>query len=637
VLVGPAGLAFYGGHLLALALLAATAWVLGCLLSRSLPLAGVERVVLPAVLGVAGLGYLAFLLGLVHALTRPALLVALAALHLAGWRFWRAAWGALRGSLRRLWEHPRRWSFALLALLLVLPLFLLALYPPTAFDATLYHLPDARAFARSGALPFLSALRFPVFPQLDEVLFAAVLLLAGDVAVHLLQLLATLLTAGLLVAWGEAALSRRAGYLAAAAYLGSPIVVHLGTSAYVEAGLTLFTTAALYALWRYQMASGRASGSSDGMEDGGSYGRGWLALAAVFAASAAGVKYLGLFFLAAVALAVVLPRRRRLADLLLFAALAAALLAPVYGRILYYTGNPVFPFLPGLFGHSAWDLGNLRPPPASLSAALRQAVETLATLPWDVVVARSRTGLQPPYSPLLLPALPLLVFALRDRRVRPWLLLAFAYTAVFPLLWPDARYLLPALPLLCLALAAVLNRLAPARWGIALSILLLLPGWLYAGYRLARQGVPPATAQARERYLAARLPLYPALAWLNREGGQEYTVYAFFAENMTYFAAGTFLGDWLGPARFTELLPAWHDPQALWQRLRALGAGYLLVPRDRGGLAIPDSLAWRQRFRLVYADSQAVIFALAPADLADTARKRGEPHPKGRGEGRPTW
>src|SRR5262249_45579906 len=192
-------------------------------------------------------------------------------------------------------------------------------------------------------------LRSPLSPQLDEALVAAVLLLAGDVAVQLVQLLSILLTAGLLVAWGGWDRSRRAGWIAAAAYLGSPIVIHLGTSAYVEAGLTLFTTAALYPLWRY-LRSGA---------------RGWLAPAPFFPASAPDAQSLGLFFLATVVLLVAFsparageagsmgrPAARRLADLLLFSVVALAVLLPGYGRILYYTGNPVFPYLPRLFGHS---------------------------------------------------------------------------------------------------------------------------------------------------------------------------------------------------------------------------------------------------------------------------------------------
>ena len=33
----------------------------------------------------------------------------------------------------------------------------------------MYHLPFARAFAASGGLPFLPALRYPMFPPLAEV------------------------------------------------------------------------------------------------------------------------------------------------------------------------------------------------------------------------------------------------------------------------------------------------------------------------------------------------------------------------------------------------------------------------------------------------------------------------------------
>jgi hypothetical protein len=605
------GAVFYGAHLLAFALLAATAWVLGRLLLGSLPLAGTwEQLAVATALGIAGLAHLAFLLGLVHLLSRPALLLALVAIHIAGW--WRGIWGDLPWRGAPLLTSPltqpspsqgggTRPLVVFVALLVGLPLFLLALYPPTAFDATLYHLPDARAFARAGALPFLRDLRFPVFPQLDEVLFAAVLLLAGDISVHLVQLLAILGTAALLVAWGEGALSRRAGYLAAAAYLGSPIVIHLGTSAYVDAGLTLFTTAAIYALWRYRQSE---------------HARGWLVLAAVFGASAAGVKYLGLIFLAAAALIVVFSRPRRPSRLLLFAVVSMTFLLPVYGRILYYTGNPVFPLFPAVFGHTAWD------PETRLIAgsppALPEALSRLATLPWDVVFARGRTGSQPPFSPFLLLALPFLALsALGDRRVRSWLLLACAYAALFPLLPPDSRYLLPALPLVCLALAACLDRPGFRQWSTVLALLLLLPGVLYAGYRVAHQGSPPVTPEARERYLAAHLPLYPAFAWLNREGGRGYTVYGFFAEDMNYFAEGTLLGDWNGPARFLNVLPSFSDPEALWQRLRGLGAGYLLVPRHRGLLRLPDGPASRRRFRPVYADPAADVFAL------EEARSRG--------------
>src|SRR6202035_3839669 len=489
------GLTFAGGELLFLLLLAATAYALGRRLCRRLPILGAaEAIAGSTTLGLVAIAHLAFLLALAGRLSRGPLLLVFAAIHLACFGVWRE----LAADLRR-----RHLLGGLIGLVAGIPLFLLALYPPTAFDATLYHLPFARAFAASGRLPFLPDLRFPVFPQLDETLFAIGLLFAGDVAAHLVQLLSTLLTASLLVAWGRRAFSSRAAWLAAADFLGNPIAIHLGTSAYVEAGLTLFGTASLYCAWRWS-------------EDEGE--RPWLVLAAVFAACAADVKYLGLFFVAAIGVWILCRRaggERRLRDLLLFSAIALLVLAPWYGRIVYYTGNPVFPFMERVFGRSSWapSIARLPAPPGAtrpdravtvLGAAGRAfgAIGSLAALPWDVTFERCAVGRQPPFSPLYLAALPLLAApAFRDRRVRRLLLLAAAYALLFPALPRDSRYLMPALPILSLALGGAVEwlggalaraRRSPSARGpalaiaVSLGVVFLLPGWLYAFYRIGR-------------------------------------------------------------------------------------------------------------------------------------------------------
>ncbi|HEX9668650.1 MAG TPA: glycosyltransferase family 39 protein, partial [Thermoanaerobaculia bacterium] len=138
----------------------------------------------------------------------------------------------------------------------------------------------ARAFAETGALPVLPTLRAPVFPPLAELLSAIALLFAGDVASHLVQLLAAALTAALLAAWGRSAGASAAGAVAAALFLGNPIVAHLAATAYVEMLLTLFIAAAFFAADRWRATAHL----------------GWLAAAGFFAGSAAAVKYLGLFF-----------------------------------------------------------------------------------------------------------------------------------------------------------------------------------------------------------------------------------------------------------------------------------------------------------------------------------------------------
>lgn len=579
---------FAGQHLLVFLILAATTWVAGRTALRRLDLGeGWERLAIPGALGLTILAHVFLALGFCGLLSRGPVLVVLAAVHILGYGAWREVAGVLR----------RRWGRAATAagLIAFAPLFLFSLYPPTAFDETLYHLPYAEAFARSGGVPFLPDLRNPVFPQLEELLQAAVLLFAGDVATHLVQLLAVLLTAALLAGWGRRMGGPAAGWLAAGLFLGNPIVAHLAGTGYVEPGLTLFATTAVYSLARW-----RESG-----------GDGWLILAAVFAGSAGGVKYLGLYFVGLVLLGVLLVavRERRWRDLLVAGLAALAVLAPWYGRILYYTGNPIFPFFPDLFPGppSPWDPGGL-PIPRSLEERL----VAFLRLPWDVVLDRSAVGNQPPYSPAWLLGLPLLVLVfVREAQVRRLLAAVAGYALIFLLLPPDARYLVAVLPLLSLVLGLAVAARVSRRLAAALALVVLLPGWLYAGYRIWLQGPVPATAQAREEYLVRQLPVYPAVRSLNRSLGSRYTVYAFNAENMTYFADGRFLGDWNGPARYARLIPHLNDPAALWQELRTLGADHFLIAKGTGVHLPVDDPAFPRLFRQIYSDSAADVYALA--------------------------
>lgn len=568
-------------HLLALAALAATAWAAGSLLTKSLSLEGLaERLALPVTIGLAVLAHLGFLLGSLGLLRKGILIALVVAIHIAAFGAWRAAFAELHVSGRAL-----ALGFAMLAVALA-PVFVLALYPPSAFDETMYHLPFARAFAESGALPATPALRFPAFPALAELLAAETLLLAGDVATHLVTLVAVLATAGLLVAWGRRDLAPAAGWIAAALYLGNPIVVSLAGTVYVEPLLALFVTGALFAAWRFRQSGERA----------------WLLVAAGLAGSAAGVKYLGLFFAAAVFVDLAFGRRK-LKPALLFALVSFVVIVPTHARIAAITGNPIFPFLPGLFGSSAWDPIALKPVEDIL---VPETLVRYVRLPWDVVFHRSAVGQQPPFSPFYLLGLPLLAAgAVRDPRARRLALLAFVWGAVFLFLPQDSRYLVPVLPALGLAIAAPL-RIEKRTLLAAVCALAFLPGWLYAGYRISLQGPPPGTAAERDAWLARKLPLYPAVRHLNRTST---VAYAFYAESMKYFHEGELYGDWIGLSSFRRFRPLVETPAVLHRELRKLGASHLLLPK--GAVRPPAASDWPRWFRKVYEDPAAEIYALA--------------------------
>jgi 4-amino-4-deoxy-L-arabinose transferase-like glycosyltransferase len=543
----------------------------------------------------------------------------------------------------------------------------------------MYHLPFARAFAVTAHLPFLPALRFPVFPQLNEVLFALALLLGGDGAAQLLMVAATLLTGAFLIAWGRSAAGGRspAGWLAAAALAGNPLVIYLAASAYVDAALALWVTAALYCLHRDRQAAHSrvdlpAAGQHDlpaadrrvdlpaadrrvdlpaadrridlpaahhrvdlpaaAAEPAGSPRRSdrraWLVLAGAFAGGAAAGKYLGLFFVLAIGAIVVWNSRRRA---LWFAAAAAAIMAPWYARIVHLTHNPVFPYFPQWFGSSLWDPLLFRPvlsratlAPGAWAPALGARLLALLRLPWDLSFGWRTAGAVAPLSPAYLAAMPLLAAGWwSEVRVRRPLALAAAFAFATLLLPREPRYVVAALPLLSLATGlAIAHCLAPlarsgwpARRGLVTLLCagLLLPGWLYGLDRLRRLGLPPASAESREAILAHQLPLYPALRFLNRTRGSAYTAYGWQTENLQYFAAGHLLGDWTGPASYARLPAVGGDPEALAQALRRLGAGYLILPARAATAGGAGAAAFRRRFELLFADANGRVFAVTAA------------------------
>jgi len=579
------------------------------LTTRLEPAGTVARVSLALAAGTAIVGHAALLLGLARLLRPWVVLPLLLAANLAGRRSWedparelRAGREGAAGSRRLAWLIPAA---------VLLPFFLLPLYPATAFDATMYHLPYAKAFAATGGAPFLRDLRFPVFPQLMEFLFAVLFRGGRDLPAQCLSVIVTLLTGLLLVAWGRTEGEANAGWIAAAAFLGNPIVVYFGATAYVDPGLTLFTTAAFFAF-----ASWRRTGRG-----------GWLALAGFFSGSAAAVKYPGLFFVAALATAAVATGTsgRRLRGGLVFLAAAGAALAPWYLRLLVETGNPTFPYFAGLFGSSAWDSSTYRlnlpgPGRAGAAAAVGKLLLQFVTLPFDLLFSNRNFLSHPPFSPIYLIAEPILIVgAVRSARWRPLLAVAAAYM-LFALTLPgDPRYLLPVCPLLALAASSILFGLLPVLQApvrsktLALAAAVLLaPAFLYSARDIRRRGPVPASAEARERYVARRLPLYPAILQLNRSSGSGYSLYAFYSENMAYFAQGRFQGDWFGPASFARVMEAGGTPRALWRTLHGLGADHVLFPSRTPPPVPADAPEFPSLFRLVYADSAARVYTLAP-------------------------
>ncbi len=427
----------------------------------------------------------------------------------------------------------------------------------------------------------------------------------------------------------------------------------------------------------------------------------------------AGTKYLALLFIVVLSITSVAItwRYRRCAAPALFVGVTALVIFPWYARIIYYTGNPVFPFCERTFGMTAWSFENLRFSDAEL-ARIRASKETAAQtglasiatatvrpgaaeapavspapagrwarlaalaiapiysagcivshglsdipglimLPWNISHRRDLFDESPLLSPALLLGVPALVLVGASRLRSRWLL---ALAVVYTLLWythlHDLRYALPVVPLYALATAEALDALvlmipAPpaltSHWIFSLAgcIALSLSGWQYAASVRDEFGPVPTDQQERDEFLTSHAPRpapvqsslpraylaryastgdssYPAYQLLNARRGDKYTVYALYDEHMAYFAAGTFLGDWLGPMRYANIEEVFTDGRALYQALRGMGADYLVIAMDRVPVQVPQDAFFQDHFLPIY-DREVIVYELMENAAARTA------------------
>jgi hypothetical protein len=343
-------------------------------------------------------------------------------------------------------------------------------------------------------------------------------------------------------------------------------------------------------------------------------GRIWLAISGVFAGFSAGTKYHGLLIAALLGTMTLwdcVRRRRGAAPVGIFLATSAAVSSPWYVRNFLATGNPVFPFFSRIFGWSPYSLALDAVTPGGTAGPDSATTILLAAREWlgaPLRVARSMIGVpvhsgQTPLSPFLLPlAAVAAAAALRSAAVRRALIFAAVYAVACG--GAEVRFLLPAAALIASSGSLALARFSgPGASGsaavrTAIAAALVLPGAIWASHRLTRLGPIPIRPGEREAYLREALPSYPALEYLNRSRGANYTVYAVGAENLAYFADGNYLGDWFGPYSYSKIYgrPA-YDPETLDRNLGRIGAGYLLLNLNRLPAPIREDDAFRRYFR----------------------------------------
>ena len=297
--------------------------------------------------------------------------------------------------------------------------------------------------------------------------------------------------------------------------------------------------------------------------------------------------------------------------------------------MLYYTDNPVWPFLGQVFGYGPWTPDDYRSYIDSMhlgAPGVRRDVVGLISLPWALAnesISYQNSVFQNFFRIigwLHVAFIPAFLIALRDPRTHVLFLLMGASLLFWFFSVQDTRYLLPTLPVFSLLLGASLDRCAawlgagrqkliePALhcfMAVALVNVVAVP----IARELSMRGSPPTTPVARAEYLSTHLPSYRAVSWLNENAGS-YRAYQLYTEGMMYFFDGEVIGDWFGPGRYTDVLRAARSGQTLHDKLRALGVTHLLVNTQTNAVALPNDAVFREKFTPIYNVDNLAIYAL---------------------------
>jgi len=476
------------------------------------------------------------------------------------------ALGSMRGARLPRLRTWRPWELALGGILVAYALLgaLATCAPISSPDALLYHAADPARFVEAGRIFEVSWNSSSYEPFTVEMLVLDGFLLwdsvQGAFAPFLLALVAVAAVAGA----ADRLAGRSIALLAAAVFFAQPLMLWEETSTFIESGLACAVALAGWNLLHFARHGDRSA----------------LVLAGLFAGGAAGMKYLGLIAVLALAVAAAIALRRRLtvARVLAFAAPAVLVALPWYVKNAIVTGNPVYPHLFGGMNASA---------AAELDAAMASfghghALVDFPLVPFRLLADGEAFDGGEFLSPLFFAFAPLALLLPGRRRVR---IAAAAGIAVYVVAWfvttQQARFLVPLLPALAVLAAFGIVALAGRARLAAVVTVGVTAAALLAGLGIsvvyAAQFAPVAVGRESEQdFLTRKVSLYDGIDWLNDRLGNDdkvlLDVWSLLYLDVPYVTFGT-MGD---------LLPLDAGPEATRTFVAENGVTHVAVLADDG-------------------------------------------------------
>ncbi len=466
---------------------------------------------------------------------------------------------------------------------------LLSQVPPTARDELTHHLTIPRLYARAGRIIEVPMAPYSYYPMLLDMLYTPWVFWKFDSVPKLIHALYGYLTGLLLYAYLARRMNAAYGLIGFFSFISIPSVLRLSHWAYVDLGVTYYSTAAILCFLRWAEDKDKRS---------------WLALAAASAGFAAATKpnglvaaaLLGFLFIWQLARGSKRSIGRIFSDLFLFGVAGLAPYLPWLAKNWYQTGNPFFPLFGTLF--------SARGPAASapgeyVSLGVLAKRELLYGESWWQIAALPLRLFffgqddSPQYfdgvlSPLLIMLLP---WAFKGKwREEKFFLFGFALLFLaYALFLVDLRVryvLLIVPPLVALFAYGVFNiylRIKqPAYLFAALLLFAGYHGFYLYKYFLEVGPVPYLMGnQSRDAYLNGALPEYATFQFINRELPRDAKIYLLFIGRRGYYCDRDYFHDGGElPALLRGAIQSAREPGQVEEMLKRQGITHLMIRSD---------------------------------------------------------
>ncbi len=480
-------------------------------------------------------------------------------------------------------------SVWLAILVVIIVEIILSLVPPTARDELTHHLTIPRLYARAGRIIEVPMAPYSYYPMLLDMLYTPWVVWGLDSAPKLVHGLFGYLTALLLYAYLARRMNPVYGLLGFFFFISIPSVLRLSHWAYVDLGITFYTTATLLCLLRWCEEKDKRS---------------WLGLAGLSAGFAVATKPNGLVGLLLLALLLAWqlakePKRgvgKITFDLALFGVTSALPFLPWLAKNWYQTGNPFFPLLGGFFSarEGGGSTGGVHVSLGIFAKREQLYGESwweIAALPLRIFFAGKDDSAQyfdGMLSPLLILFLP---WAFKGKwREDKHFLFAFAILfLLYALFLVDMRIryiLLIVPPLVILLVYAVFNMYLRIKQPAYLILgLLFFTGFhgLYL-YRHFREVAPIPFLfgkESRAGYLTRMLPEYPTFEYINNQLPTDAKIYLLFIGRRGYHCLRDYFHDGGDlPAFLQGAILSAQEPAQVEHLLRRRGITHLMVRTD---------------------------------------------------------